>query len=254
MINITRGEKPKSLDNPKIKQYLDDLVVYLDYLKLDDESRKLQTKPKEPDAGTYRNFDVLEAFDRDFYSKCYLTEQKYATSWATDIEHFKSKSFDQSPALKYEWTNLYPCSHDANLLKPKIDPIEGYLDPCDPDENVEKEIIYTLGEDGFSFFDVLDEENVKALNTVKLLSKVHNGDDYNSEKKTYELRNLISKKAEKVKEYIMEWQNAIIKNSKEDEIRAVRKIKNILSRKSDFTMLLRSLSCVKLYIPKEFLD
>ncbi|MDZ7897716.1 MAG: hypothetical protein U5N85_06765 [Arcicella sp.] len=50
----------------------------------------------------------------------------------------------------------------------------------------------------------------------------------------------------------MEWLN--VKGNSEDEIRASRKIKNILSRESDFTMLLRSLSCVKKYVPEDFLD
>ena len=40
----------------------------------------------------------------------------------------------------------------------------------------------------------------------------------------------------------------------ENKLRIIRKIKNILSRKSDFSMLLRSLSSVRKYIPKDFLD
>lgn len=50
----------------------------------------------------------------------------------------------------------------------------------------------------------------------------------------------------------MDWQS--VKGNQEEEIRASRKIKNMLSRESDFTMLLRSLSCVKKHIPQEFLD
>lgn len=246
MINITRGTRPPSLDRTEIQQYLEQLA---DYNLLDEEAKKNASKP---DAGAYRNSDVLEGFDRDFHSKCYLTEQKYANSWAMDIEHFRSKAFGQYPELKYDWDNLYPCSHDANLLKPKKDPVDGYLDPCDPNDDVEKDIIYTLGLGGVAFFDPLDDSNIKARNTAYLLDKVHNGLDFDSKQKTAEIRLLIAKKAEDVKEAIMGWLH--VKGNMDEEIRASRKIKNLLSRKSDFTMLLRSLDCVRKYVPADFLD
>ncbi len=246
MINVTRGPRPTSLDRAEIREYLGQIA---DYNLLDEEAKKNVPKP---DAGAYRNSDVLNAFDRDFYSKCYLTEQKYANSWAMDVEHFKSKAFGQFPELKYDWDNLYPCSHDANVLKPKKDPIDGYLDPCNPKDNVEKDIVYTLGLGGVAFFDPLDNSNIKAKNTASLLDKVHNGLDFDSKQKTAELRLLITKKAEDVKEAIMAWLH--VRGDLQEEIRASRKIKNLLSRKSDFTMLLRSLDCVRKYVPADFLD
>jgi hypothetical protein len=246
MINVTRGKRPESLDRPEIKLYLEEIITYNQLNK--DEKLKAQ----KPDAGAYRNSDVLEAFDRDFYAKCYLTEQKYYSSYSMDIEHFKSKTFGQFPELKYEWTNLYPCSHDANMSKPYNEPIGGYLDPCSSNDDVEREIVYSLEMGGVAFFDVLNENNIKAVNTCKLLDKIHNGTDDYSKKKTADLRLLISKKEREVINLIMEWLN--VKGNIEAEIRASRKIKNILSRKSDFTMLLRSLSCVKKYVPDDFLD
>ncbi|PWK26851.1 hypothetical protein LV89_02057 [Arcicella aurantiaca] len=248
MINVTRGDKPTSLDNPAIQSYLDKVASYN---SLEDDDRKNASKPESNIS--YRNSDVLEAFDRNFHSKCYLTEQKFENSWAMDIEHFRSKAFGQFPELKYEWTNLYPCSHDANMAKPRNEPDGGYLDPCVPIDDVEKEIIYTLEMNGVAYFDVLNKTNIKAVNTCKLLDKIHNGTDDYSIKKTGELRHLIHKKEREVIRLIMEWLN--VKGSNiEEEIRAERKIKNILSRKSDFTMLLRSLSCVKKYLPEDFLD
>lgn len=151
MINVTRREKPTSLNNPDIRSYLDEVALFN---SLSDDDRKNTSKPESNIS--YRNSDVLEVFDRDFYSKCYLTEQKFANSWAMDIEHFKSKAFGQFPELKYEWTNLYPCSHDANMSKPRNQPIGGYLDPCDINDNVEKEIIYSLEMNEETFFDALN--------------------------------------------------------------------------------------------------
>ena len=246
MINITRGKRPDSLENLNIKSYLDEVALFN---SLNDNDRKNTSKPESNIS--YRNSDVLEAFDRDFYSKCYLTEQKYQTAYSMDIEHFKSKAFGQFPELKYEWTNLYPCSHDANMSKPRIEPTGGYLDPCNPNDDVEKEIVYSLEMGGVASFDILNENNLKAANTCKLLDKIHNGRDDYSKKKTAELRFLINKKEREVIDLIMEW---LYEKNNEDKIRVGRKIKNILSRKSDFTMLLRSLSSVKKYIPLEFLD
>lgn len=246
MINITRGDKPTSLDRPEIQVYLDEVMAYNQLSKED------KIKATKPDAGAYRRADVLDAFDRDFYSKCYLTEAKFENSWAMDVEHFKSKSFNQHPHLKYEWQNLYPCSHDANISKPTVESVGGYLDPCNPSDDVENEIVYTLMSNGESCFDVKDSQNIKAKNTVVLLNKIHNGDNSDSKMKTATLRYHINRKSDEVKELIMEWLN--VKDNVVEEIRVSRKIKIILSRKSDFTMLLRSLSCVRKYIPKDFLD
>lgn len=209
MINVSRGKRPDSLDRPEIKLYLDELIAHN---KL---SKEEKLKVQKPDVGAYRNSDVLEAFDRDFFSKCYLTEQKYQNSWAMDIEHFKSKNFGQFPELKYEWTNLYPCSHDANMFKPRNEPVGGYLDPCDENDDVEKEIIYTLGFDGEANFDALNSINKKVVNTAHLLDKIHNGSDFESKQKTATLRYYINKKSDEVKELIMEWLN--VKGSVEEE-------------------------------------
>lgn len=248
MINVTRGPRPLSLDRLEIRTYLDQVIFYNE---LSEEEKKIATKPN---AGEYRNADVLEAFDRDFHSKCYLTEQKYVNSWAMDIEHFKSKSFSQSPELKYEWSNLYPCSHDANMSKPKSDPEGGYLDPCNEADDVEKEIVYTLGFGGKAFFDPLNETNIKAKNTVLLLDKIHNGVDKDSVKKAKTLQLLINQKLEEVIDLIIDWLAAGKNGNKEEEVRLSRQIKNLLSRKSHFTMLLRSHKYVKKHIPVDFLD
>ncbi len=245
MINVTRGQRPTSLDRAEIREYLEKVAAY----NLLDETEK--DKIKQPNAGDYRNNDVLDAFDRDFHSKCYLTEEKFPNSYSMEVEHFKSKAFGQSPELKYEWSNLYPCSHEANSLKPKKDPESGYLDPCDENDNVEKDIIYDLHCDGVACFGVRDETNLKAKNTVKLLDKVHNGIDYPSEQKTKKLRHLIAKRERELLLLIIAWSH---ENNLEEKFKLGNRIKFILSRKSDFTMLLRSLSCVQQYLPADFLD
>ena len=147
MINIERDiTPPASLDSPEIRQYINEAILHL-------EDPQKNPKPEKP--VSYRNSDLLEAFDRDFHSKCYLTEQKSENSWIMDIEHFIPQA--ERPDLVFEWRNLFPADHYANMIKPRKTPPGGYLNPCDPNDDVETEIIYTLSAMGISpHFDAKD--------------------------------------------------------------------------------------------------
>ena len=128
MININRKpEKIDSLETKEIKEYIDNSISYLN----DPENNQAPKKP-----ASYRNSDLLQAFDNCFYSKCYLTEQKYANSWAMDVDHFIPQN--ERPDLVYTWSNLFPADHKANMTKPRKTPHGGYLDPTNPNDNVEK--------------------------------------------------------------------------------------------------------------------
>ncbi len=248
MINIKRKtEPPLSLQKEEIKNYLSDLAAYK---LLPQPKRELSIIPKCKE--NYRNEDIFEAFDRDFYSKCYLTEKKYFNSYGMDIEHFRSKGFSQFPHLKYDWNNLFPADHDANMLKPKNEPEGGYLNPCV--DNVEEDLNQKLLENGKSDFSPKNDTNLKAKNTAALLNRIHNGHDFYSNKKAENLRFEISKKVYKVRRVIMEWQVAI--QAKEQDLVQEKEIelKIMLSRKSAFTMLLRSIDSVRYNIPQNFLD
>lgn len=248
MINIQRGEQPKSLQEAEIKRYLDDLATFK-ALPI-----AQQTKENRPSCPDYRQADLFEAFDRDFFAKCYLTEQKFANSWSMDVEHFRAKNFSQNPELRYEWTNLYPAAHDANMMKPRLEPEGGYLDPCSKTDDVEKDIIYTLGFGGEAYFKAKNDSNQKSVNTALLLERIHNGFDEKSIQKTAELRRLIDHKQREVLDTILKWQNAKLKKDAQTEFEAEMELKNLLSRKSFFTMLIRSLYAVRQYVPQEFLD
>ena len=70
MINCTREpDNPTSLNTAEIQQYINDAVAYL----ADSENLPKPDKPV-----SYRNSDLLEAFDRIFHSKCYLTDNTFA--------------------------------------------------------------------------------------------------------------------------------------------------------------------------------
>ncbi len=247
MININRTKKsPASLQSQAIKDYLDNVAAW----------KNDPTLPK-PDSNlpAYRNSDLIDAFDDCFFAKCYLTEKKFVSSYEMDIEHFLSKNLNAHPELRYEWTNLYPADHDANMVKPRTTPEGGYLDPCNPDDDVENDLFYWLEFGGKTcHFKAINEENTKAKNTAQLLDKIHNGHDEASKLKTGGLRQALFDRREKINQVIMDWLSAKANGNLDKQIKKEILLKRLLSRKSSFTMLMRSTSAVKRHIPKEFLD
>lgn len=242
MINIKRGASPKSLNSPEIQQYITDAVNHLD-------DPKNIPRPEKPTS--YRTSDLLEAFGRDFYSKCYLTEEWFLNSWSMDVEHFIPKN--ERPDLVYEWTNLFPAAHYANMIKPSKTPPGGYLNPCIDAEDVESEIIYTLSPYGDDpKFEAKNPENVKAVNTASLLTRVHNGHDESTKKTTADLRRTIQKKHIDILKKIIDWQGA--KEGSQEKFQFKRELKELLSRKSHFTMLCRSIPAVRQNLPSDFFD
>ncbi len=243
MINITREPiSPVSLQREEIQNYILEMAEYLE-----DSTNKV--KPKPPTG--YRDSDLLQAFDRNFFSKCYLTEKWFASSWAMDVEHFEGKN--DKPELRFEWTNLFPADHIANMIKPRNTPDGGYLNPCNETDDVEKGILYSLSTMGEApKFEPLDPNNVKAQNTCDLLDRVHNGHDENTKNSTKDLRHAIQKKYNEVLLKIIDWQrhpeNSPLKHQ------AARELKEMLSKKASYTMLIRSMPSVQYCIPKDFLD
>ncbi|HBC85938.1 MAG TPA: hypothetical protein DCZ94_03185 [Lentisphaeria bacterium] len=243
MVNISRGlEVPASLSTHEIKLYIDQVILF----KNDPVNNP---KPEKP--VSYRNSDLLSAFDRDFYSKCYLTEMKYVNSWSMDIEHFIPQS--ECPELVYEWKNLFPADHYSNMIKPRNTPTGGYLNPCEPTEDVESEIKYSLSSLGADpHFEASNVRNRKALNTCELLERIHNGHDEPTKNATSDLRHAIHKKYIEILNKIIKWQAH--PEGTQEKYQAKRELRDLLSRKSSFTMLCRSIPAVREYLPADIYD
>lgn len=242
MINVNRELKiPESLQNNDMRIYIDN---YLLHVKDPNINPKPDKKPQ------YRNSDLLEAFDRCFYSECYLTELKFYSSWEMDVEHFIPQNENRS--LTYEWSNLYPADHKANMCKPRTTPAGGYLDPCDNNDDVENDIIYGLAILGEKpIFKSTSPTNQKALNTVQLLDRLHNGTDDISNRNTAGLRSAIEKKYKIVLNKIVEWLQ--LEDDSDEKFICEAELKDLLSRKSSFTMLIRSMPSVR-KLPSSLLD
>lgn len=252
MITIKRSENaPESLNNSRIRKFLDDLENYKIDQRLPIDQQAL---PKPKCDKSYRNADLFKAFDECFLSKCYLTEVKYETSWAMDVEHFIPQN--EQPGLKYVWTNLYPASHDANMMKPNIIPQGGYLDPCKDD--VQNAIVYSIVpfDDGV-YFEAFDKNDIRATNTAQLLNRLHNGHDAATRSKTIELRRAIRNRYTEIMRIIDDLRNARYEGNRQEEVDAAGKLKCYLSRRASFTMLMRSTPAVRRIVkslPSDFLD
>jgi hypothetical protein len=244
MINITRPtQTPASLATKNIQDYLDKLAIW--------QQNPTGEKPKS--TASYRNSDLIIAFDTYFFSKCYLTERKFHTALLMEVEHFIPQN--ERPDLKYSWTNLYPADADANKMKPNKTPNGGYLDPCSPLDDVEKDITYRFDVDLEECqFESVNLSNKKAINTAQLLHRIHNGHDVNTKAKTAGLRKAIAMQRDKIYKTILAWQHAQKFKDAVEEANYRLELKTLLSKKAPFTMLMRSTSAVKIYVPKEFLD
>ncbi len=244
MIRISRpANAPTALATPQIQHYLAECAAY----KVDPSL----PKPKPP--VSYRSSDLLDAFDMHFHAKCYLTEQKFASAWEMDVDHFEPAN--ENPARVYDWGNLFPAAHKANMMRPRRLPPGGLLDPCVDD--VEGEIIHTLAAWGEEpGFQAKEATNQRAINTAQLLSDLHNGKagDADSRKNTDELRRLIERQYKKVLLAWGHYRDATSEGDPRDIAQAEAELRALLSRRASFTMLMRSLPFVRKRVPAHLLD
>jgi protoporphyrinogen oxidase len=186
---------------------------------------------------SYRNDDVIDALYHVFRKKCYLTEKVFDSLREMEIDHFIPQN--EEADLIHVWRNLYPIDNKANKQRPKTVPVGGYLDPCDPADDVEQEILYIVEFGGNALFKPRDSTNQKAVNTADLLNRVHR-----------DLKEAISKRHHEVVDTVAKWYHAKKYNDSVQELEQELTLRKLLSRDSQYTMLMRSIWVV----PHEFFD
>lgn len=250
MIRLQRPLVPASLSTPEMRQYLDDCAQY----ETDCAAASAPAAvPKPTKPGDYRNSDVLRAFDTHFFSKCYLTEQWHGSSWEMDVDHFMP--VNQEPALKYEWDNLFPAAHKANMMRPRQWPAGGLLDPCR--DAVETRLVATIGIQGQGpHFEAMSAGDQAAHNTAELLNTLHNGrpGDDNSRLNTKHLRVTIAAQYERVMRAIQHFLAAQNSGNPQRQANTRRDLQLLLSRQAPFTQLMRAMYSVVEFVPAELLD
>lgn len=161
---------------------------------------------------TYNTENVNAALIEAFHGKCYICENKAATSY--QIEHLIPYRGNQN--LKYDWQNLFwSCAHCNNI---KLDKYEPILD-CTK-ENVEKLIAFRkkgyFGTDEILEFIPLVEDNEAVENTIALLEDAYYGTTPQKKFEARVIRKELRRELSEFKEYVREYQEAENEEEKED--------------------------------------
>ena len=170
---------------------------------------------------SYNTENVNRALKAVFYGKCYICENKHATSY--QIEHLIPHH--GNARLKYDWNNLFwACAHCNNIKSDKYEPI-------------------------------LDCTKRSVEQTVSLLEDVYYGTTPQKKIEAQIIRKNLRKNLSKFKEYVREYQEAEDAVEKDD---IGELLKRELNNSSEFTAFKRWLiwdnemfSEIEKYIPKK---
>lgn len=168
-------------------------------------------KKAKQSGSSYNTESVNHALREVFHGKCYICENKEATS--CQIEHLVPHR--ENKELKYDWENLFwACAHCNNTKSDRYEPI---LD-CTK-EPVEKVITFRkkgyFGEDEKLEFTAL-QENEAVKNTISLLEAVYYGTTPQKQIEARIIRKTLRKDLSQFKEYVREYQEAEDEDEKED--------------------------------------
>lgn len=180
---------------------------------------------------SYNTEGVNRALREIFYGKCYICENKKATSY--QIEHLIPHRGDEK--LKYDWQNLFlSCAHCNNIKSDKYEPV---LD-CTK-EPVEKLIAFRkkgyFGSEERLEFTACVENDEKIKNTIALLEDAYYGTTPQKKMEAKIIRKELREELSKFKEYVREYQEAEDEEEKED----IDLLKRELKDSSAFTAFKR---------------
>ena len=199
-----------------------------------------RSKDAPPSLGAERGWrgdDVLTALHRDFLGKCYLTESPLQPgSFEVDHRHPQAAG-----GASHDWPNLYPCAPGHNQRRRRGWPDGGLLHP-DGRDRVEERIDQRLDTsskpgDVLCVFEACDPNDPAAVNTAAELDHIHNDGD--SPSKAHDLRGAMRVRLE----LLLREQHTVRSArhlSPPGDLQAERRLRELVSRRSPFTALLRS--------------
>ncbi len=177
--------------------------------------------------------DVKQQLFEDFSGKCYLTETVFPSPASIEVDHFQPRN--QFHEKKYDWSNLFPATHDANSRRPKKWPDGGLLDPS-TNETVEDRLqqwVVLDAADCKPYFTASAADDIAAVNTAKQLDHLHNHKNL----KAKDLRDSIVRYLASVLTKCVEL-NACGNHG--ECARLETELRQMLSRNAPYTMLVRS--------------
>lgn len=200
--------------------------------------------------GNYNTEAVNRALQEVFHGKCYICENKQATSY--QIEHLIPHRGNRE--LKYEWDNMFwACAHCNNIKLGKYEPI---LDctKVQTDKMITFRKIGYFGSDEKLEFVPMIQDDKAVENTVLLLQDAYYGTTPQKQFEARIIRKSLRMELSKFKEFVREYQEAEDEEEKED---IGLYLKQELRESSAFTAFKRWLiwdnnmySEIEKYIPK----
>ncbi len=175
---------------------------------------------KEKNA-TYNIPEVNEALYEIFHGKCYICENKTATS--NQIEHLISHKGDVN--LKYDWNNLFwSCAHCNNIKLGNFEPIlDCTIERIDELIAFRKEGYFGTKEK--LVFEAFDER-LETINTIKLLEAVYYGTTAQKKIEAKVLRKCLREELSKFKGIVRDYNEAEGEDKKDLELYVKKELKN----------------------------
>ena len=184
-------------------------------------------------SGKYNTPEVFEALQETFHGKCYICENKNATSW--EIEHLKPQGKDVS--LRYDWHNLFlACAHCNHIKGSQYTPI---LDctKIDVDDIISFRKLGYFGTEELLDFKRVDSvaDSHEIVLTCELLQRVYSGKTAREKFGAKVLRNAVMIELSKFKNYVREY----LRSTGEDKKDVFELIRRELKSNSLFTAFKR---------------
>ncbi len=178
--------------------------------------------------------DVIQALRRDFEDKCYICETKDPLS--LNVEHFDAHQGVQSKM--YEWSNLFYACARCNNLKRHL--FNNLINCTDPAIDVLRLIKHHPPLTPYSAQVLIEASNddPKTIETANLIRKVFNDDNTGNKAVTATyLRKKVFKRYAKLVEQMNIYEDE--DSLQEEKTYALEKIKNLMSRRQEYSAFLR---------------
>lgn len=203
-----------------------------------DIDRRQAGPPSLANHRSLREPDLIDALHQDFLGKCYLCECKVERA-EFEVDHRIPRNDPAGIGLEYTWTNLFPICKGCNGRREKSWPAGGM---ASPGEGIEARILqrWTGCLNQEVQFEARDLTDAPALNTVSELRRMHFGGTPAGKPKARDLIDAIKSTLIRMYEAQNVLRDAEEAGDADAIVEARATLRDILSRRSDYTMLIRS--------------
>jgi hypothetical protein len=187
--------------------------------------------------------DVIRQLHFDFLGKCYLCESEM-TEGSLQVDHRRPKA--DFPHLEHTWENLFPACAHCNLRRPRRYPDGDLLDPggrCGLEDRLDQRARIEGWELTCSFA-AKSMDDQPAHNTAKELQGLHDHSTGSTHQSRLKARDLLDAIQDRYQMQVLPLATRVgrcLVRGETPKDADLVELRLLLSRKSPYTMLLRSL-------------